>query len=73
MKLVNNWRRVLLRSYAMWCVYLAGLLDLIPNIVPFTADYIPTWASIALLALSPIVRIIHQHSLSGRGNNADQA
>jgi hypothetical protein len=71
MKLVDNWHRVLLRSYSMWCVYLAGLAEIIPSIVPFTAEYIPTWASIALLALSPLVRIIHQHSIS-RGNNGTE-
>jgi hypothetical protein len=72
MKLVDNWQRVLLRSYALWCLYGSGLLEILPSIVPFTAEYIPTWASIALLLLSPVARIIEQKSISRKNANADQ-
>jgi hypothetical protein len=70
MKLVNGWHRVLLRSYALWCVYLAGALDILPYVVPYVSDFIPNWASVALLMLSPVARIIQQQALSGESDNA---
>ncbi|HJP68648.1 MAG TPA: hypothetical protein VJ846_07080 [Sphingomicrobium sp.] len=63
MRLVKNKGRVLARSLSMWCVYGAGALEIAPYIVPYLDDWIPRWASIAVLLLSPIARLIHQPDL----------
>lgn len=62
-KLVPHKRRVLLRAYSMWAVYLSGALALAPYIVPYFDDYVPHWVSIAALLLSPLGAIIHQDNL----------
>ncbi|MBB2699637.1 UNVERIFIED_ORG: hypothetical protein GGD58_004826 [Rhizobium pisi] len=38
MKLIRNKRRVLTWSLSMWCVYLAGLFELLPYVVPYLDD-----------------------------------
>jgi hypothetical protein len=63
MKLVPNWRRVLLHSFALWCVYAAGLLELLPYLVPYLDDYLPHWLSIAALLASPLGRVIDQGNI----------
>ncbi|MEK1929746.1 MAG: hypothetical protein AAAC47_08145 [Pararhizobium sp.] len=61
---IRNKRHVLTWSLSMWCVYLAGLLELAPYIVPYLDGYIPRWAAIACLVVSPLARIIDQGGLS---------
>ena len=63
MKIVPHWRRVLTRSLAMWLVYAAGALELIPYIIPYADAYLPHWLSIAVLLLSPVGRVIDQGGL----------
>jgi hypothetical protein len=71
MLLVRNKGRRLMRSYAMWPVYIAQLLAIAPYIVPYLDDWIPRWASIAILMLSPLGYVIHQPNLKGK-DDADQ-
>lgn len=66
MNLVSKPGRVLARSLSMWCVYLAGLLELIPYIVPYLDAWIPSWASIVFLVLSPLARVIAQRNLNAK-------
>ncbi|OWV99985.1 hypothetical protein [Rhizobium sp. R693] len=63
MRLVSNPWRVLTRSASMWCVYLSLLSELVPYIVPYLDDYIPSWLSVALLLLSPLLRVKDQGNL----------
>lgn len=63
MRLVKNKGRVLTWSLALWPVYIAGLLGIAPYIVPFLDGYIPRWMIIAILALSPLGRVIEQRKL----------
>ncbi|MBB3411188.1 hypothetical protein FHT87_005141 [Rhizobium sp. BK316] len=67
---VKNKRRRLARSYSMWCVYCSGLLSIAPYFLPYIDDWIPKWASIAILAVSPLAYVIHQPTLKG-DDNAD--
>ncbi|KEC75482.1 hypothetical protein RLPCCGM1_c0859 [Rhizobium leguminosarum bv. phaseoli CCGM1] len=53
----------------MWCVYAAGLLEVVPYIVPYLDDWIPKWLSILFLAASPIARLIHQPALKENDND----
>ncbi|MGZ9724252.1 DUF7940 domain-containing protein [Rhizobium miluonense] len=59
-KLVPRPGRALWRAYSLWPVYVAALLGLAPQIVPYLDDYVPHWLSVAILCLSPIGRIIDQ-------------
>ncbi|MBY3434810.1 hypothetical protein [Rhizobium laguerreae] len=68
MKLVSNPGRVLVRSLSMWCIYAAGLAEIIPYIVPYLDAFIPTWLSIALLLASPLLRVVDQGGLSHNAN-----
>lgn len=65
MKLIPNAGRTLLRSWTLWLVYLAGLLDVLPYVVPYLDDYLPPWLSIACLLAAPLARIVYQPSISG--------
>lgn len=64
--LVPHWRRVLVRSLSLWCVYLAGAFELAPYIVPYLDGYIPPWLSIVLLLLSVPARVIDQRLSHGK-------
>jgi hypothetical protein len=64
MKFIRNKRRVLTRSLSMYCVYLAGLLEVAPYIVPYLDSYIPRWLSIAFLLAAPFARVIDQGNLN---------
>jgi len=66
-KLVPNAGRALWRAYSMWPVYFAGLLELAPYIVPELDGFVPQWAKLAILCLSPLGRILNQG-----GIDADQ-
>lgn len=66
MKLIPNARGVLLRSLALWCVYLSGLCEVLPYMVPYLDGYIPSWLSTVFIALSPIGRVIDQGFSNGR-------
>lgn len=66
MNLVSKPGRVLARSLSMWCVYISGLLEIVPYIVPYMDEWIPSWASILVLALSPFARIIAQRNLDAK-------
>lgn len=63
MRLVKNKRRVLTWSLALWPVYIAGLLGIAPYIVPFLDGWLPRWALVLILALSPLGRVIKQRNL----------
>lgn len=67
MKLVAGWRRVLARAQSMWGVYLAGILELSINLLPYAGEYLPWWAPLAAIVAIPFLRIIDQGGL-----NADQ-
>lgn len=60
---IGSRRRVLTRSLSNWCIYLAGLLQLTPYIVPFLPRWVPWWGSVALIALAPFARIIDYGNL----------
>ncbi|WP_081670333.1 hypothetical protein [Rhizobium leucaenae] len=62
-KLVRKPGRVLAWSLSMWCVYIAGLLQIVPYIVPYLDGYIPHWASLVALLASPFGAIIYQGNL----------
>lgn len=64
--LVPHWRRVLVRSLSLWCVYFAGAFELAPYIVPYLDGYIPPWLSIVLLLLSVPARVIDQRLSHGK-------
>ena len=65
MNIVPHRRRVLTRSLAMWLVYAAGALELIPHLIAYANDYLPHWLSIAVLLLSPLGRVIDQGKAGG--------
>jgi len=66
MNIISRPGRVLARSLSMWCVYLAGLLELAPYIVPYLDAWIPNWLSIVFLMISPLARIIAQGNLDAK-------
>lgn len=63
MRLVANWRRVLLRASSLWPVYAASVLELAVEFVPYVADWVPRWALLILLLLTPFFRVIRQEKL----------
>jgi len=71
MRFVKHKRRVLTWSLALWPVYIAGLLGIAPYIVPFLDGWLPRWALVLILALSPFGRVIEQKKLK-EDDNADQ-
>ncbi|ANM12034.1 hypothetical protein [Rhizobium sp. N324] len=71
MRLVKHKRRVLTWSLALWPVYIAGLLGILPYIVPFLDGYLPRWLLILILALSPFGRVVEQRKLK-ENDDADQ-
>ena len=69
--LIRNRKQVLLKALSLWCVYLAGFLEILPYIVPYLDNVIPRWASLVLLALAPFARLIKQDNLATGGDDAE--
>lgn len=63
MTLVPHWRRVLLRAWSLWPVYLVAGFELAAEVVPYLSDFLPRWLVILILLLNPLLRIIRQGSL----------
>lgn len=68
---VRNKKKILLKALSMWCVYMAGLAELIPYIVPYLDAFIPQWVSLALLIAAPVARIIKQDDLATGDDDAE--
>lgn len=72
--LIHNWRRVLWRASSLWAVYVATVLQVAENAIPYVADYLPWWVPVAVLVLAPIFRIISQGGLyADQQDHADKA
>ncbi|MCZ7501277.1 DUF7940 domain-containing protein [Agrobacterium sp. ST15.13.015] len=70
---IRNWRRVLLRASSMWCVYIAAILQVAENAIPYMSDYLPWWMPIAVLVLAPLFRILSQGGLDAdKQDHADE-
>ena len=77
MKVVENWKDILLKSYSTLANYVAGIITTIYLVVPTLNDippeiksvipieYLP-FVSLALLVISIIGRVIQQRSVSGK-------
>ncbi len=50
MKLIPDVRRVLKRAWSLRLIELAALADIILNALPYTADRLPWWLTLVLLA-----------------------
>lgn len=66
LKLIPHWRRVLFHAWSLWPVYAATVLDLAIELLPYVADWLPWWAPVAMLVLTPLFRIIKQEKLDAR-------
>jgi hypothetical protein len=49
MKLVNDWKKILVRAWSVWCMYAIAFLSMLPMI--FAVDW-PWWIDIVVLLLS---------------------
>lgn len=77
MKVVENWKDILLKSYSTLANYIAGVITTIYLVVPTLNDippeiksiipieYLP-FVSLALLVVSILGRVIQQRSISGK-------
>ena len=77
MKLVENWKDILLKSYSAISNYISGIIITIYLVVPTLNDipaeiknaipieYLP-FVSLALLVIAIIGRVIQQNSVSGK-------
>ena len=62
MRLVDNWKRVLLRAWSIWIMVFAIVMDVALQVVPFMED-IPRWLILAVLLLGILARLIRQDKL----------
>lgn len=60
MRLIENWHRVLLRAWSVWCIYLAIAIKLATECLPYIGEVVPWWLSIGVLSLGLVLRIIKQ-------------
>ena len=83
MKIVENWKDILLKSYSTLANYIAGIITTIYFVLP-TIKKIPTeiksiipieylpFVSLALLVISIIGRVIQQRSISGVSDKVEE-
>lgn len=64
MKLLDNWRDVLSRAWSLKLVGFAAFMDVLQNVVPAVSDYMPWWATVLILALAAVARLLTQKGLS---------
>ena len=83
MKLVENWKDILLKSYSAISNYISGIIITIYLVVPTLNDipaeiksiipieYLP-FVSLALLVVSILGRVIQQRSISGVSGKVEE-
>ncbi len=64
-RIIHNWREVLTRGYATWCIYVVIVLQTIDFFGMVIAQYFPLWLSIPVLLAAVAVRLIKQPAVSG--------
>jgi hypothetical protein len=60
MKLLPDWRQVLSRAWSLRLIEAAAAADIILNIVPSMADFMPWWVTAALLVAAWGARLLAQ-------------
>lgn len=60
MTLLTNWREVLSRAWSLRFIELAAAADIILNFVPYAADTLPRWLTLALLVGAYVARLLTQ-------------
>ena len=60
MKLLSNWKDVAARAWSLRLIELAAAADIILNLVPYVADVLPWWVTVALLLAAWAARLISQ-------------
>lgn len=71
MKLVDNWRRIALRSHSMWAQYLGLISLLMPEVMfriigrDLVAPQVWFWLGFILLVYGLVGRLIKQRKVSG--------
>ena len=60
MNLLDNWREVLSRAWSLRLIELAAAADIILNLVPYVADVLPWWVTVALLLAAWAARLLSQ-------------
>lgn len=64
-RLIDNWQRTLTHGYASWCIYLSLAVNWLADNLSSFSDYIPGWASLAVLAAALVLRVVKQPVVSG--------
>ncbi|CDM56300.1 MULTISPECIES: hypothetical protein [Rhizobium] len=73
MKLIPDWRRVLSRAWSLRLIELAALADIILNLVPAVADYLPWWLTLLLLGGAYVGRMLAQPEPAKADKEAENA
>ena len=60
MKLLSNWKDVAARAWSLRLIELAALADIVLNLVPYVADVLPWWVTVALLLAAWLGRLLAQ-------------
>lgn len=60
MKLIDDWKTVLMHAWSVWLMWVAILLDVAQQVLPFLAEIIPWWVSVGIVAGAIVARLIHQ-------------
>jgi hypothetical protein len=70
MKLVTNWRRVLLRAWSTQVNFLSTLMGFAAYLIPAIQDSVSPWTLVLIICtfclLSNALKLVHQRSVSGR-------
>ncbi|WP_292325644.1 hypothetical protein [Mesorhizobium sp.] len=72
MKLIPDWRRVLARAWSMRLIELAFVSNIIINVVPSIADFLPWWLTLLLLGSAWTARLIWQPDTNEAANALKQ-
>ncbi|KKX33964.1 hypothetical protein [Rhizobium sp. LC145] len=60
MHLLPDWRGIAKRAWSLRLIEAAAIADLVLNVVPYFADFLPWWVTIALLAAAWGARLLSQ-------------
>lgn len=63
MRLIPEWKAVLLRAWSTRLMALAFVIDAAQQTLPYVADYLPWWVPLLVLGLAFLARHVKQENL----------
>lgn len=72
MSFLDDWEEIVRRAWSIRLMGFALFLEVASNVVPYLSDVIPWWASVLIIALAVVARVLKQPDASEASDAASK-